>query len=740
MHRGAQFVGHVGEKARLGDVGRLGGILGRPQIAGLLAHHLGELIAMPAQFLLGILERRNIGRTADEAEQRSVGPQNRIGCRHHPAIVTVGMPQAKLDAKRAPGFDALMFSGRAAHAVLRMNCLEPTGAEPVEQFGTGKLEPRAVEVGNPGIGCQHADQHRRGVGQASETGLGFPQRSRCTALIGDIGVGPDDTQRLPVVTAFDDTATIQHPDVAAIAMSHSMLGAIGLGMALEVILDRVRHLGNIVRVDPRSPFVEGGTDLAVPIPDHFAPARGIVDLVAGDVPVPDAFARTLQRELPARFAVAQRLFVASTLRNVARHAEHAADHAGAVPYGDRERLRAPRAAVRKSQRVLMHARYQRRLGGVVGLAQPGGHVRRKAFLVGATQQSAGVATGEALEGRIDVSIAALGILEPHHVRHRSDQGVEKPLLLGKFTLRPSPPGDRSERKQDATIAAGNDPGDIGLRIAARLLRREFEQLLAGVRQGSAGGVAQARARLAREHPFDRHADQTVRLERLTGQPRRRPAPLNPQVRTEFDQRIRARMQQHVSRPFGRPQCGFGVPRKADVLDQRPPPAVVLVAADSDHAESSPGRSAVGTGDLRLDAAPRSVFARHVGHQLRHLGQKPAAAGFDPRHDAFAFTPAQCPKIRVAQGNASLRIEQCHPHRRRFQQGLEAMPKCLGLIDPPSGFGDILDHADNGRCTFGVFDRQTFDLPGPDPTLTVDRLHAKACGKAIGKHAIDGTRQ
>ena len=39
MHRGAQFVGHVGKKARLGHVGGLGGILGRPQIAGLLAHH-----------------------------------------------------------------------------------------------------------------------------------------------------------------------------------------------------------------------------------------------------------------------------------------------------------------------------------------------------------------------------------------------------------------------------------------------------------------------------------------------------------------------------------------------------------------------------------------------------------------------------------------------------------------------------------------------------------------------------
>ena len=695
---------------------------------------------MPAQFLLGILECRDIGCTADETEQRPVGPQNRIGCRHHPTIVAVAMPQAKLDAECTPGFDALMFGGRAAHAVLRMDRLEPTCAEPVEQFGTREFEPGTIEVGHPGIGCQHADQHRRRIGQAAKTGFRLPQRGRCPSLIGDVGVGPDDAQRLAVIAAFDDPAAIQHPDVATIAMSHPVLGAIGLGMALEVVLHRVRHLGKIVRVNPRSPFVEGRADLAVLIAEHLAPARRIVDLVAGDIPVPDAFARTFQRELPACFAVAQRRLVASPLRYVARHAEHATDHAGAVPHGDRERLRAPRTAVREAQRVLMDARHQRRFGGVVGLAQPDGHVGRKAFLVGAPQQSAGVATGEALEGRIAVAIAAVRILEPHHVGHRRDERVEKAFLLGELALRPSPPGDRPERKQHATVAAGNDPGDVGLQIAARLGGRKLEQLLAGLRQCSARGVAQARARLARKHPLDRLADQTVRIEGLTSGPRGRPAPPDPQVRTEFDQGIRARMQQHVACPFGRPQCGFGIPRKTDVLDQRPASLVFPIAADSDHAEPPPTRRAVVAGDFELDAVPRDTPARHIVHQRRQLGQEVPAAGIDPLCRAAALTPAQGPKIRIAQGNAALRVEQCDPHRQRLQQDLEAMPKRLGVVDLAAGLGDIADHTDNRRRTIGVLDRQTVDLPDPDPTLTIDRMHLMTCGQAIGEHTVDAARQ
>src|SRR5581483_7047842 len=87
------------------------------------------------------------------------------------------------------------------------------------------------------------------------------------------------------------------PAVLPILVQHPRLERQRGGEAIEVVLKVGEGTRAVLRVDARAPFLKVVLDLVIGVAEELLPARGVVDLLGGEVPVPEAIIRATQEQL-----------------------------------------------------------------------------------------------------------------------------------------------------------------------------------------------------------------------------------------------------------------------------------------------------------------------------------------------------------------------------------------------------------------------------------------------------------
>ncbi len=126
----------------------------------------------------------------------------------------------------------------------------------------------------------------------------FLQQPFQLLLLFDIGMGTDHAQRLAIGGARDHAAPVQYPAPLAIGLAETELRAVLLAQATQMLFQCGPHLGDVLAVHAGQ-HLGGG---------FIAHCRGAHHTVTGNVPVPQAVAGTVQRQLPAPTAAERHRF------------------------------------------------------------------------------------------------------------------------------------------------------------------------------------------------------------------------------------------------------------------------------------------------------------------------------------------------------------------------------------------------------------------------------------------------
>lgn len=175
--------------------------------------------------------------------------------------------------------------------------------------------------------AQHAPVGQ--AGQAVEIRLLPDLRLRVLA-VGDAGVGSDHARGAAQRVAVHDHAARQDPFEAAVLAPHAVFVDIGRRQAVEVRPAGARARGTVLRMDALVKKGHGPRWLDM---RQAVQVQGLPGKDAGirrQVAVPDAIAGALQRQFPAHFARAQRLFGVLGLGDVLDRAFEIQDVAVAV--------------------------------------------------------------------------------------------------------------------------------------------------------------------------------------------------------------------------------------------------------------------------------------------------------------------------------------------------------------------------------------------------------------------------
>src|SRR5438034_10630546 len=88
------------------------------------------------------------------------------------------------------------------------------------------------------------------------------------------------------MTVRHGRAAAEHPAERTVAMQNPMLALVVRTRLREMSAERLSYASDVLVVDSRQPFIEAEPDFDLAVPQHRLPARGPVDLVRGQVPVP----------------------------------------------------------------------------------------------------------------------------------------------------------------------------------------------------------------------------------------------------------------------------------------------------------------------------------------------------------------------------------------------------------------------------------------------------------------------
>ena len=172
-----------------------------------------------------------------------------------------------------------------------------------------QLAGPAVESADPTHGIQHenalADTGQRGLQQAGflqQLLVQRTQRGLGLLTLADVRVGAYHAQRPAAGVAADHHAARQNPLPGAILAAQAQVNCVVGCAPLQVGRGCGLHLGQVVRVDPIGEFMVARADFIGCITEHFFPPGGVRLLARRHIPVPDAFARAFQRQLPGILA------------------------------------------------------------------------------------------------------------------------------------------------------------------------------------------------------------------------------------------------------------------------------------------------------------------------------------------------------------------------------------------------------------------------------------------------------
>ena len=268
--------------------------------------------------------------------------------------------------------------------------------------------------------------------------------------VGDVGVRAHHAQGASVFVARDDHAAREHPFPATVLAAHAVLVAVDRRPALEVRLPVGLHLRHVVRMGERVELGSAGCQLPLGPAVHGQDAGRHVLLPGDQVPVPDAVARAVQRQLPQRLALAQRQLGLFAFGHIQQHA-HADE---TVRFGRRH----GRAAVDPFDAPIGHddAELAQQVDGPPGTGPDVPLQQGNVLRVAVTRQQFGVA--QHVLGRQSVQLthafAHETILAPpvgphlHHVQHARHLCRDLAQLLlatAQRLLRLHPIGDVLDR-------------------------------------------------------------------------------------------------------------------------------------------------------------------------------------------------------------------------------------------------------------------------------------------------------
>ncbi len=165
--------------------------------------------------------------------------------------------------------------------------------------------------------------------------------------LGDVHVGPHQAQRFALIV-LEEEAPRQDVDVVALLVAHPELHVVSGGATPQEISQPGPDRLQVVRVQQAFPRLVAVFQLTVPVPEDRFPARGEVDFVGCQVPVPETVVGPPHGQLEAFLAGLERLLglpAGATLRHVLQAALNGGNQAGQpvlddeVPYPHLEQVR-----------------------------------------------------------------------------------------------------------------------------------------------------------------------------------------------------------------------------------------------------------------------------------------------------------------------------------------------------------------------------------------------------------------
>ena len=404
---------HLAEPTRVADeegrhVGRRGADELQPLRMGAQGERSREVVQQSEQVEVERFElqpaRLDLGEVEDVAEER----QERVAARAHGlreaslVLVEVGVEQE---------------AGHADHPVEgRPDLVAHVGKE-VALGHVGRLGPQG-HLGRLG------DRGLEPPVRLLELGLG-------ALALGEIGIRPRDPDGPSGLVAEQERARVDgHP--MAVPVAQAELDLVARLAALAGSRDHLVHAFDVVGVREPAPEPGLGRQVALRVPDHLPPARGVVGGVRHVIPDPPAVVGAPQHELEAILRLRQGRLGLLAPGDVARDAERA-DHVPVdIPVGELRGRHPGPAAVGPGLALLS-----------VDQGQAGPHdlpfvlegrpsmIGQEEVGIGLADRLRGVAQAERRgQGRADQREAALGVLEVDVVRGAVEQCVE-PCLFSR---------------------------------------------------------------------------------------------------------------------------------------------------------------------------------------------------------------------------------------------------------------------------------------------------------------------
>ncbi len=119
------------------------------------------------------------------------------------------------------------------------------------------------------------------------------------ALGGDVDMDADHAQHAPLGIAFDDLATVQHPQIAAILAAHAVSVFINGALTLEIFLEVLLYRSAIFRMYDLDPGPEIVAEFFGCVAQMFFPQGRDENLFGLCIPLPDALIAGVEYGAPA---------------------------------------------------------------------------------------------------------------------------------------------------------------------------------------------------------------------------------------------------------------------------------------------------------------------------------------------------------------------------------------------------------------------------------------------------------
>ncbi len=241
VHRRADLVAHVGQEVALGVVGGVGLVLGDDQFGGPLPDHVLEVLAVALKFVVGALLVGDVARDAEKESGLAACVEDRDLLRVHDAHAATRVDGLFRDVDHLPGLQHRAVLQREEVGFLRREQIMDRATDELVASGAQQFLARLVEAHEAQRGGVLDEDHVRNVLDDAVQELLAGARG----LLGPLAFG--DLVRLPCqgVAQFR-CALVDAYLQLGIELLQRSLGLLALPAVFEELLDRTRHVRNLV--------------------------------------------------------------------------------------------------------------------------------------------------------------------------------------------------------------------------------------------------------------------------------------------------------------------------------------------------------------------------------------------------------------------------------------------------------------------------------------------------------------